>query len=1443
MWTFFNEGKVFIVHNLSSFYQVRTYLRVSPKLPAKVEVSLPKNSSCDLVFPACVVNGTAVGKTFQILYKDEEVLLNDLIVFKVHLLVDGYKVHDTFMKGEFKLIVELWFTDQNFGPDQHNSIECVSTRTLELHLDPAKGLHHHLPVLFEYFHLSAITVTIHASLLALCQPYLRKGAFIASQSSSLQRPSKTQWLGSPRPTTKRFVSPSSLESVLFGYSSSRALSSAARIQRGKIVHWELCRLLLSAYNGLQRKFIEYLKLLPVWEQQQVESVDSAVHLENLSDFAKVRKCYKFVKSRSNHTWTSSREQLAACKANIETEEDLLVLANSDVAQLCGALIVLWQQFLEVVVNQERIRQHLAQEHHQQRVKHFSEAFFLIKKPLMSALSCDDFSYQSYLDVTEMLKRSQYLSLLPPVEVECVDLDGDSNSLPVIFEEHYMELTRRFSHSSCSSQSTISLSDLNFLVEDMEKSPNPCPSSEPSNSPNVLNSPDFFSLSSSPSVLSWNSEPTPSPVSKTQMYFPARKVSCGEKSLTNIKSDFESSHDEYIVSDESLSKKGSKLNLRSKMKLKARTSNLLKQLKKPHSNNGNKSQVFPGFKKLDLNKNGNANNLQTLRAFFPLCGLIRHAQSTLSVTAYNEPMSSLTVSESMPDLSLTPFPPPPQFKSRYTPSDSNSANLLVNQFSSAPAAAFYKPLSRERSQLGPKTSFLPPINCYDKRSSQLEKNNSRHSSPKRIRPKPTFDNLRTQTLSSENRKHQVSRTRLNNQDKKLKGRPINLSETREVTSEEQIKEEKNTSQTYMEKLVNTEFAEHQENNLEPHQYQNGILDGEIINQTDPPSPPVEFRDPPGILDKSKSENDLLDDKDNNLFISCATTDTLNITKHFKNNIFIPSRGESYLSNLDTQGTVFFPKPPALFSEGHCCQKTNTSAAEKETKVLSKDFVRSSSVPEPATYVSRDLVKYRMKNNNNRKMLTPPTKHATAHSCELDIIKNQPPALPPKSRMSSSFCSEVDKKNAEYKTLELSEKNKTQKNEEPQNRTIKNLDLKSKNNKQLSDALSYPESKSKILDMLIDLPQTHKKPLTSLSNGVTRRSDVSLCEIQVGEHCQSQNVLPSTGLKEDLPKASTGSAVGLEMISFVKAKEEFRKHLNQPWLWYSDFSTYASSVPYFQCDNDLRAFSSEGIHLVVCVHGLDGNNADLRLVKTYMELGLPTVNFEFIMSERNQGETFGDFEVMTDRLVSEITYHIEVSGLIPAKISFIGHSLGNIIIRSALTRPEMKPYLNSLHTFLSLSGPHLGTLYNSSGLVNMGMWFMQKWKKSGSLLQLGMRDAADLQETFLYKLSKKPGLEYFKNVLLFGSSQDRYVPSHSARIELCKTAVKDTSVQGAVYREMVKNILQPILDKPHVNFIRYEVHHALPSNPNSLIGRTAHIAVLDSELFIEKFLVVCGLKYFS
>lgn len=41
---------------------------------------------------------------------------------------------------------------------------------------------------------------------------------------------------------------------------------------------------------------------------------------------------------------------------------------------------------------------------------------------------------------------------------------------------------------------------------------------------------------------------------------------------------------------------------------------------------------------------------------------------------------------------------------------------------------------------------------------------------------------------------------------------------------------------------------------------------------------------------------------------------------------------------------------------------------------------------------------------------------------------------------------------------------------------------------------------------------------------------------------------------------------------------------------------------------------------------------------------------------------------------------------------------------------------------------------------GMWVIQKWKKSGSLLQLSMKDHTDPRQCFLYKLSQKSGWSF-------------------------------------------------------------------------------------------------------
>lgn len=53
---------------------------------------------------------------------------------------------------------------------------------------------------------------------------------------------------------------------------------------------------------------------------------------------------------------------------------------------------------------------------------------------------------------------------------------------------------------------------------------------------------------------------------------------------------------------------------------------------------------------------------------------------------------------------------------------------------------------------------------------------------------------------------------------------------------------------------------------------------------------------------------------------------------------------------------------------------------------------------------------------------------------------------------------------------------------------------------------------------------------------------------------------------------------------------------------------------------------------------------------------------------------------------------------AKISFIGHSLGGLIIRAAL--PHLEKYRDKMQTFMTLATPHLGFLLSSSKVVDTG-----------------------------------------------------------------------------------------------------------------------------------------------
>lgn len=164
----------------------------------------------------------------------------------------------------------------------------------------------------------------------------------------------------------------------------------------------------------------------------------------------------------------------------------------------------------------------------------------------------------------------------------------------------------------------------------------------------------------------------------------------------------------------------------------------------------------------------------------------------------------------------------------------------------------------------------------------------------------------------------------------------------------------------------------------------------------------------------------------------------------------------------------------------------------------------------------------------------------------------------------------------------------------------------------------------------MTKSHSSRDLSYINDINRSIDgfdlIRELPVNIGnDDIDDNNITYDTDSNNVVQKAKTT----LPLMEFEKCRIEFREQIKYSGQMYCDFTKFASELPYFHINDEYRAFSPNGMHLVVCVHGLDGNSADLRLVRTYLELGLPGANLEFLMSERNQGDTFSDFETMTDR----------------------------------------------------------------------------------------------------------------------------------------------------------------------------------------------------------------------
>jgi hypothetical protein len=84
----------------------------------------------------------------------------------------------------------------------------------------------------------------------------------------------------------------------------------------------------------------------------------------------------------------------------------------------------------------------------------------------------------------------------------------------------------------------------------------------------------------------------------------------------------------------------------------------------------------------------------------------------------------------------------------------------------------------------------------------------------------------------------------------------------------------------------------------------------------------------------------------------------------------------------------------------------------------------------------------------------------------------------------------------------------------------------------------------------------------------------------------------------------------------------------------------------------------------------------------------------------------------RLAVELNHLFKtVEFTLQTRISFVGHSMGGIIIRSALSYiKNLHPYL---YSYMSFSSPHLGYIYEPSKLIQAGLWLLNAFQSVQSL----------------------------------------------------------------------------------------------------------------------------------
>lgn len=152
-----------------------------------------------------------------------------------------------------------------------------------------------------------------------------------------------------------------------------------------------------------------------------------------------------------HIHQKCSQKLRNLCEKLQTIDDIQTidnLAHAHIAQCSAENIMLWCQFIQTFGLHESCAIVLGKDYHYKRVKHFSEGFFQRELSRQNLLTYESDSYQEFHD---LIRNSTYYSRLPPLPIECLELDGIPDTLPILIEEIYTNIDEKSSRVILSSK--------------------------------------------------------------------------------------------------------------------------------------------------------------------------------------------------------------------------------------------------------------------------------------------------------------------------------------------------------------------------------------------------------------------------------------------------------------------------------------------------------------------------------------------------------------------------------------------------------------------------------------------------------------------------------------------------------------------------------------------------------------------------------------------------------------------------------------------------------------------------------------------------------------------------------------------------------------------------------------------------------------------------------